>query len=112
MEELFIKVDDHLEINPYYLEYINFINFYHIPTDNLKVSHIDWSATNISIDPQTVYKKDLSYAKFSDANITFKSFAGCILIGTDISEEMDSIGIEDAITDETTKLPPSYRQTK
>ena len=112
IEELYIKVDDHFEINPNYLEYINFINFYYVPTDNLKVSHIDWSGTNISIDPQTVYKKDLSYAKFNDDNIVFKSFASCILIGTDISEEKESIGIEDAIIDETTKLPPSYRQTK
>ena len=110
IEELYIQVDDHIEINPIYLEYINFINFNYVPSSNLKVSHIDWSGTNISIDPQTVYKKDLSYATFNDDNIVLKSFAGCIMIGTDVSQETDSIGIEDAITDETTKLPAGLRQ--
>ena len=112
IDELFIKVDDHIEINPLYLDYINFINFSYIPATNLKVSHIDWSGTNISIDPQTVYNRDLSYAKFKDDNIILKSFAGCNLTGTDISEELDSIGIEDAITDESTKVPLSSTQTK
>ena len=111
-DELIISVDDHLEINPFYIDYIDFINFNYIPTTNLKVSHIDWRGTNITIDPQTVYKKDLSYAKFNDNNITFKSFSGCNLTGTDISEELDSIGIEDAITDENTKVNQSNKQTK
>ena len=112
-EELLIQVDDHKEINPYYLKYISFIDFAYINTTNLKVSHIDWRNTNISINPQTVYNKDLSYAKFNDSNITFKKFDGCILIGTDISQELDSTGIENAITDETTLLNSSIiKQSK
>ena len=111
-DELIIKVDDHLEINPFYLGYIDFIDFKYIKTSNLKVSNINWSRTNISIDPQTVYKKDLSNAKFSDYNITFKSFAGCDLRGTDISEELDSIDIQDAITDESTNIHPNLVEDK
>lgn len=111
-DELIIEVDDHLEINPFYLEYINFIDFNYLNTNNLKVCNINWKGTNISIDPQTVYKKDLSNAIFGDHNITFKSFAGCNLRGTDISEELDSTGIEEAITDEYTKINPNLLEDK
>ncbi len=111
-DELIIKVDDHLEINPFYLDYIDFIDFNYINTNNLKVCNINWKGTNISIDPQTVYKKDLRNAIFGDHNITFKSFAGCDLRGTDISEELDSMDIKDAITDKSTKIHPSLLEDK
>ena len=103
--ELFIKVNDHYEIKDEYLPYLEQIDFVFISTENLKVSGIDWSKTNINIDPQKVYNKDLSYTKFADHNISFKNFDGCILIGADLSEELDSYGFENAIVDKYTKLP-------
>ena len=74
-------------------------------SDNLKVSGIDFSETNINIDPQRVYNKDLSGCRFGDDNIVFKSFEGCNLSGCDISDERESMGIENAYYDENTKLP-------
>ena len=110
--ELLVKVDDHLEIKEEYLPYLEQIDFVYIDGNNLKVSNIDWSKTNININPQTVYKKDLSYATFADNNIVFKDFNGCILIGTDISDEKGSYGYENAIIDEKTKLPMNKRGLK
>lgn len=103
-EELIIVVGDHKEIRSEYLQYIDYIDFSFINTDNLKVCGIDWSRTNIRINPQTVYKKDLSYSKWNDDNIMWKSFEGCNLIGCDISGEYESVtGLEAAIIDDTTK---------
>ena len=110
--ELLIRFPDHTEINPRYLDYINYIDFSFIITEGLKVNGIDFSGTNISINPQTVYLKDLSNSKFSDDNIILKSFAGCNLSGCDISEETESIGIEEAITDENTVVPRSNLENK
>lgn len=105
-ERLLVRVNDHMEINPIYLEFIDVIDFSLISTVNLKVSGgLDFSRSNISIDPQTVYNKDLSYSIFNDDNIRFKNLSGCNLSGTDISHERDSIGIEYAIVDENTLLP-------
>ncbi|MBO4855670.1 pentapeptide repeat-containing protein [Candidatus Saccharibacteria bacterium] len=104
--ELIIEVDGHREINPRYLPYINFINFALVDTENLKVSGIDWSKTNIRIDPQKVYGKDLSHARFSDGAATFANFEGCDLTGCDLSEELESYGFDQAIVDDQTKLHP------
>ena len=111
-KELLINVDDHLEINPIYLEYLPYIDFTLIKSDKLKVSGIDFRKTNINIDPQKVYRKDLSFSKFNDNNIIFKSFAGCDMRGTDISEEKDSYDLEYAIIDLDTKLPKSKQSIR
>ena len=107
--ELFMTVDDHREINPEYLPYIDYIDFSLSDTANLKVSGIDWSRTNIRIDPQTVYGKNLSGARFSDDATTFGNFEGCDLTGCDIQEELESYGFDAAIIDSETKLPPYYK---
>ena len=103
--ELIITVKGRREVNPIYLPHINLIDFSFISSNNLKVSGIDWSKTNIQIDPQKVYKKDLSGCKFSDANIVWKNFDGCNLQNCDISDEVESKGFADIIVDENTKLP-------
>ena len=104
-KELFKKVDDHKEFNDEYIEYIPFIDFFCIDTTNLKVSGFDFRLSNIIINPQTVYKKDLSNSKFCNRNISFKSFKGCNLCGTDLSDEKESYDIDQAIIDENTILP-------
>ena len=76
-----------------------------IKSDRLKVSGIDFSNTNINIDPQLVYNRDLSNSIFDDNNFTFKSFKGCNLSGTDISKERDSVDYEEAIINDETMLP-------
>ena len=107
---LFITVGEHREINPEYIPYLPYIDLSYVDSTNLKVSGIDWSNTNISIDPQKVFMKDLSNAKFSDANIVFKSFDECNLAGTDISDEKDSTLTDNIIVDENTKLPETNKR--
>ena len=105
MEYLIVKFDDHIEFNKEYIPYLRFIDLSYIDSKNLKVSGIDFRGTNIRIDPQKVYNKDLSYSKFDDQNFAFKDFSGCDLRGTDLSNEVDCVGYENAITDDNTILP-------
>ncbi|MBP5656724.1 pentapeptide repeat-containing protein, partial [Candidatus Saccharibacteria bacterium] len=58
------------------------------------------------IDPQTVFGKNLSGARFNDGATTFGNFEGCDLTGCDLSEELESYGFDQAIMDENTKLHP------
>lgn len=104
-DELLVNRGDFYEINPIYIDYLRYINLGLISSNNLKASGIDFSETNIHLDPQRVYNKDLSHSKFDDDNLVFKDLSGCLLIGTDISLDKDCYGYENAITDETTKLP-------
>ncbi len=104
-KELILKVNGRREINPIYLPHLKHIDFSTIDSKNLKVSGIYWDQTNISIDPQKVYKKDLSGCKFGDHNITWKSFKGCNLQNCDLGDEKESTELEEALIDEDTKLP-------
>ncbi len=108
-ELLYTEVDGHYEIKSIYIPYLKYMNLSLIDTTNLKVCGIDFRGTNISINPQKVWNKDLSYAKFDDENIMFGDFTGCILNGTDISNESFAIGLESAITDENTLYPTVKR---
>ena len=58
-DQLFIRVGDHLEILPWYLEneLLPVINLSSNSFDNVKVSGIDFTGTNANIDPQTVYEQ-------------------------------------------------------
>ncbi len=101
---LLVEVNDHYEINSEFIGVLKYINFKFISTENLKVSNIDFRDTNIEINPQLVYMKDLSNSLFDDENI-FGSFDGVNLCGADISKETFLIDIDKAIIDENTKLP-------
>ncbi len=101
---LLVKVDDHYEIRSEFIRVLRFLNLSFTNTNNLKASGIDWSETNIIFNPQNVYNKDLSNAKFSDRNIS-GDLSGCNLSGSYIGEEVFPVGIENAITDENTVLP-------
>ncbi len=104
---LLIRVDDHLEFNPDYIPYLNFINLSFVTTENLKLSGLDLSQTNLTFDPQKIYNRDLSNCILSDNNVMFGNFALVDLRGAIVSEETESIGFEDAIIDENTRLPIS-----
>jgi hypothetical protein len=105
LEYLIEKIDDHIELKKEYIPYLRFIDLSFIDSKNLKVSGIDFRGTNIRIKPQEVYNKDLSYSKFDDQNLAFKDLSGCDLRGTDLSNELDCVGYENAITDDNTILP-------
>ena len=77
-DQLFIRVGDHLEILPWYLEneLLPVINLSSNSFDNVKVSGIDFTGTNANIDPQTVYNKDMSHGIYDGLNFTMKNFDG------------------------------------
>ncbi len=104
-ETIIIKVDDHFEFNPEYIPFLKFIDLSLVSTDNLKVSGLDFSKTNLRIDPQKVYNRDLSGCTLSDDNVVFKSFKNVNLKGSNLEQETDSLDFDEAIIDENTKLP-------
>lgn len=111
IDSLLSKVGDHIEFNKSYLPYLRYIDLTLVNSEKLKVDGIDFRGTNIDLNPQLVYKKNLSKSMFDDCNFTFKSFEGCDLAGADLSREKDCSGYEDAYTDENTLLPVKKEQS-
>ena len=86
-EELFVTIDDHYEINRNFVEYLRFLNLSMIDFDNVKVSGLDFRHSGARINPQLVYKKDLSNGIFDTSNIKFyDDFTGVNIEGADFSE--------------------------
>ena len=110
-DTLFEKVDDHFVIRKEFVPVLKFLNLAFIDATNLKVSDIDFRGTNIRINPQVVYNKDLSYSKFDDENL-FGDFTNCNLKGADIREESLPVGIYKSIIDKNTVLPKQEKPTK
>ena len=110
-DTLFEKVDDHFVIRKEFVPVLKFLNLAFIDVTNLKVSDIDFRGTNIRINPQVVYNKDLSYSKFDDDNL-FGDFTNCNLKGSDISKESLPVGINKSIIDKNTVLPKQEKTTK
>jgi hypothetical protein len=110
-DTLFEKVDDHFVIRKEFVPVLKFLNLAFIDATDLKVSDIDFRGTNIRINPQVVYNKDLSYSKFDDENL-FGDFTNCNLKGADISKESLPVGIYKSIIDKNTVLPKQEKPTK
>ena len=102
---LLVKVDDHIEFNEKYIPYLKYIDLSIVSSENLKVSGIDFSETNIVINPQAVYNKDLSNSTFDNNNLIFASFDGCNLSGANLEKEKESLIFDNAIIDDATRLP-------
>ncbi len=87
MDMLIKEVDNHKEFNPMFIPYLKYINLCLVKSDNLKVSNIDFRDTNIDIDPQKVYQKDLSGIKLDSRNISpFRDFDGCNIVGASFED--------------------------
>ena len=75
-----------------WLPYLPYINLSRISVVGVDISGIDFSYTNIKIDPQVVHNKDLSNCKFvspSPKEWIFDpnaNFSGCLLDGTYIDD--------------------------
>ena len=86
-EELLVTIDDHYEINRNFIEYLRFLNLSMIDFSNVKVSGLDFRGSAARINPQLVYKKDLSNSIFDTSNIKFyDDFTGVNIEGADFSE--------------------------
>lgn len=79
-----VLVDDHYEIKSEFLSVLNFLNLEEIDTKNLKISGIDISESNLKINPQEVYNKDLSNATLDDKNLVSYNFEGVNMEGTNV----------------------------
>ena len=105
-KDLFEVVDDHYEISSMYKDMLKFFNLSCISFENVKISDINFSSSNASIDPQIVYKKDISNSIFYDFNFTsFTDFSDVVAYGTDFTNCNNFINLNGAIVDEKTKLP-------
>lgn len=112
MSLLILDVGDHKEFNPRLIPYLRFINLEWVKCDNLKLSRIDFTGTNIVIDPQKAWNKDLSYSVFDNINLQFVDFEGCNLNGADISKEDESNLDVKFFSNSDTKFPANYRGDK
>lgn len=100
-EKLLIQVDDHLEINPIYATYLQYIDFSCIFSfDNVKVSGLDFSNTNAyNINPQTVYQKDMSNGNYEGINFEWKSFTGVNISNSKFTQGFYSYNFENAVAE-------------
>jgi len=110
-EKVFLEeINGHYEFKPRFIPYLKFIDLSGLlAVPNIKLSGIDFSETNLSYNPQLAYNKDLSYSKFSDINVAFKSLDGVNLIGTDMSRDKSCYDYDKAITNDETVLPGKGR---
>lgn len=80
---LFEIVDDHFEIRQCFIPVLKYLNLENINCRNLKVSNIDFRKTNIRINPQMVYMKDLSNTLYDEENI-IGDLTDCITDGSNM----------------------------
>ena len=100
-ELLFEQKDDHFVIRECFIHRLKYLNLKLIDFKNVDVRDIDFRETNAVINPQTVYNKDVSYAKFDDNNIPdWSNWAGVNRTGAIINEpEGTTVGINKSIVD-------------
>ncbi len=111
---LFEKKDDHLEIRKDFVSLLKYIDLSFVPFDNVYVSGIDFTDCNMYFNPQKVYKKDLSFCIFGDADkkenvlpfSIFTNFRGVDLRGTVINDSHSDFryNLVGAIVDENTSI--------
>ena len=111
---LFEKKNDHLEIKKIFIPFLKYIDLSLVPFDNVYVAGIDFTDSNITFNPQKVYKKDLSFCTFGDVDrkenmIPFSlstNFSGVDLRGTVISDPHCDFhyNLKGAIVDESTSI--------
>lgn len=117
-ENLFEIVDDHKVIRKEFLKKhrLQYLDLILIDFTNVDVHGIDFRNTNINLDPQTIYHKDLSECnfdgidlgistKFDGVNIKNTSFESINGIGTFIQQDSET-------KDENTKAIKKYRKYK
>ena len=96
------RVDDHLEINPDFIGQLKYLDLSYVDFSNVKVDGLDFSGSNASIDPQTVYNKNMSNGKYDGLSFIAKSFNGVNIRASSFENcNMDFVSMDGAITDDS-----------
>lgn len=103
-DDLFKEIDDHYEIDDKYKSVLKFLNLSTIDFTNVRLDNLDFRDTNATINPQLVYRKDISNSSFSRMNFPFfTDFTSVNISGTDFGECLDFINLEGALVKENSK---------
>ena len=95
INDLYVEVDDHLEIKKEYIKLLKFIDLSGETFKNVKISGIDFRDTNINLNPQLVYKKDLSNCNFNGLYLSpFIDFTGVNIMSTRFSYDDNNATID------------------
>ena len=98
---LFEKDGDHYKIASAYLPNLRFLNLLVIDFTNVDIRYVDFRGTNAIIDPQKIYNKDASYAKFDEYNLrAFANYKEVNLTGS----ELDIIPTEQEVVEDDSVL--------
>ena len=88
-----VNPDGSKAIKKEFISILKYFDLSNISCNNMIATDIDFRFTNLDIDPQKVFNKDLSYSRFGDNNIhKFRSFEGVSMTGSDFSETRLSVG--------------------
>lgn len=99
---LFIEVDGHKEIDPFFRDnhLLRYADLSLIDFSGVKLDHTECLAyTNANIDPQTVFNKDLSYSDLRGIYHTMDNFDGVNMEGTIVDK--DKLDFVSNLSDET-----------
>lgn len=101
---LLYRVEDHLEINPEFVDQLAFLDLSYIDFANVLVRGVNFDGSNASIDPQTVYQKDMSNASYRGLNFVSRNFNGVKINGSSFEGcNMDFAILAGAITEDVDK---------
>lgn len=98
-ELLLVQVDDHYEFNPIFLTQgiLRFIDLRNISLADVKVSGVDLSYTNATINPQEIYNKDMSNGKFCGIDFNLCDFTGVNITGADFTDAIMDFAINNDV---------------
>ena len=97
VDDLLIDYGEYKEINPDYLKkgILKIIDLSDQTFKDVKMNGIDFSGTNVSLFPQLVLNRDLSYCNLEGIHITpFMDFTGVNICGTKFSDDENIISFK------------------
>ncbi len=92
VDDLLENIEDHKEIKKIYSknDFLRHINLSYIPFNNVKLNGLDLSYTNIRLDPQVIYNKDLSGTNLEGVYIgPFDNYSDVDVRGCKFSDDND-----------------------
>ncbi len=95
VDDLLIEYEDHKEINPAYVDYLDVVDLSHETFEKVKMSGLNFEGSNARFDPQVVYNKNLSGSNFTGIYFSpFADFTDVNIIGSKFSFDNDNSTID------------------